>query len=295
MRSHLDLLWACLIPLVAACGEDIDFGPVGGGGEDAGGGGAGGAEVGGGGGSVNDAIVEIHMRSTTATFDHQDGLSGQTPAAHTSGVRSLKLFRDANDPNPATIFDFGQDSVEVSYADGADVLVFTAQASDLPEANFTLARVVHSYVKYRVDATMHASGLVIPGQFDNVQTLSDNSLVDGQLTQSGDYTYVFEGAGMRFPQSGSDAPVPEYEAVGGFSVRFEDGEWAYYFPVNLPVNPDLPEDFAIILEVNMHESYRWMDQTSPGFAAGVFDVTPTTFEPVLQFGANSFDVSVEGL
>jgi len=280
--------------LAAGCDKEIDFGPVGGeggqGGEAPGGSGAGGEAEG---GAPAGGTIAIHMRSSTAPIAHSDGLSGQTPSEHKSGVRSLQLFRDPNDSNPVTVFDFGQESVEVDYADGADTLVFTANSADLPLATFTVARVVHSWVTYRVEATMHASGFDLAGHFENFQALSDNSLFEGYLFDSGDYDYVFVGASMSFPASGVGAPVPEYEAAGGFSVRFEDGEWAYYFPVSLPVNPELPGDLAIVLDVNMHESFRWMDEPTTDFTAGVFDATPTTFEPVLQFGANSFAVTLE--
>ncbi len=276
------------------CGEDIDLGPVAGG---AGGEaeGPGGASEGGGdtGGAPPGSSIAIHMRSTTAPITHSDGLSGQTPSAHTSGVKSLKLYRDPNDDNPATVFDFGQEAAPVDYADGADTLVYTANAAELPAATFTVARVVHSWVKYRIDATMHASGFDLPGEFDNFQALSDDTMFEGTLYQSGDYEYLFDAGSMTFPASGSDAPVPEYDAAGGFSVRFEDGEWAYYFPVNLPVTPDLPTDLTLVLAVNMHESFRWMDEAGTGFTDGVFDATPTTFEPVLQFGANSFALTIE--
>ena len=186
-----------------------------------------------------------------------------------------------------------RDSAEVDYADGADTIAFTAKTADLADGVFTLARVVHSWVRYRVAATMH-NGVVVPGQFDNFQVLSDGTLYEGELYDAGAYTYVFGALGMEFPQSGADAPVPEWEAAGGFSVRFEDGEWAYYFPVNLAIDTDWGADTDVYLDVNMHDSFRWQDQPTAGFTGGVFDVTPTTFEPVLRFGANSFSVSVSG-
>lgn len=284
----------------AACSEEVPVGGFeGGGGEgggDAGGGGAalGGASEGGssaGGGSG--ASVRIHLRSSTAPFDHQDGLAGQTPLEHRSGVRSLTLYRAEGDPAPLVVFDLGQESAEVDYADGADTLVYTASTPDLADGVFTVARVVHTWVSYRVAATMH-NGLVVPGELDNFQVLSDGTLYDGELYDAGAYTYVFEAGGMQFPTSGTNAPVPEWDAGGGFSVRFEDGEWAYYFPVNLAIDSDWPVDTDVFLDVNMHESFRWQDQPTAGFSEGVLDLTPTTFEPVMHFGANSFDVSVSG-
>jgi hypothetical protein len=291
----LRLASATLLLAAAACSSRVPVGDnSGGGGAGSGQGGEAGAMAQGGGGSTgtSSAEVAVRLRSSTAPFPHADGLAGQTPIAHSSGVRSLRLYRQEGDPDPFTVFDFGQESVEVDYADGADTLIYTAQASDLPLATFTQARVVHSYVRYRIAATMHYMGFVVPGEFDNMQVLSDQSLVDGQLRDAGYYEYVYTGASQMFPASGDDAPVPEWDS-GGFSVRFEDGEWAYYFPVNLPVNPDLPVDIAVVLDVNMHESFRWMDQTMPNYMTGVLDVTPTTFEPVMKFGANSFGVAVE--
>ncbi|MBK6517184.1 MAG: hypothetical protein IPM79_26080 [Polyangiaceae bacterium] len=300
--KRLNLVWVCGAALVA-CSEEVPVGGFEGGGGQGGGlegggpqGGGDGAEGGGGagaGGGAQGASVRIHLRSTTETFDHQDGLSGQTPLEHASGVRSLTLYRQEGDPSPLVVFDLGQDSAEVDYADGADTIAFTAKTADLADGVFTLARVVHSWVRYRVAATMH-NGVMVPGQFDNFQVLSDGTLYEGELYDAGAYTYVFGALGMEFPQSGADAPVPEWEAAGGFSVRFEDGEWAYYFPVNLAIDTDWGTDTDVYLDVNMHDSFRWQDQSTAGFTSGVFDVTPTTFEPVLRFGANSFSVSVSG-
>ena len=273
---------------LGGCGSNVDVGGFGG----AGGEGEGGATTTTGTGSSG-VTVAIHMRSSAEPFAHQDVLAGQTASAHKSGVRSLTLLRDMNDPSPFEVFDFGQEAAEVDYAPGASTLVFEADAATFPEANFTIARVVHSYVKYSVDATMHNAGFVVPGRFDNMQVLSDGSLVDGELYDAGHYEYTFVAGGMSFPATGENAPIPEWQSSGGFSVVFENGEWAYYFPVSLPTSPALPADMNVILEVNMHESFRWSDQQAPNYEPGVFDVTPTSFEPVQKFGANAFSVYAE--
>ncbi|NUP04738.1 MAG: hypothetical protein HOW73_01615 [Polyangiaceae bacterium] len=245
-------------------------------------------------GGSTSGVVRIHMTSSTEPFAHADGLSGQTPSAHKSGVRSLTLYREEGDADALVVFDLGQDSVEVDYADGSDTLVYTANTSELKDGIFKIARVVHSYVRYEIEATMHTNGLSLPGTFDNFQALSDGSLYEGELHDAGDYNYVFTTNGMSYPASGVGAPVPEWESTGGFSVQFENGEWAYYFPVNLAIDTDYTSPVDVYLGVNMHESFRWEDQSTLGYAEGVFDVTPTVFEPVLKFGANSFEVSVEG-
>jgi hypothetical protein len=47
------------------------------------------------------------------------------------------------------------------------------------------------------------------------------------------------------------------------------------------------------VEVNMSESFRWEDQALPGYTAGVYDTTPTSFEPIRRFGANSYVLTYE--
>jgi len=295
----LTSLAAVLALATAACGDTIDVGGFGGGGGDEGGAGQGGATSStGGSGTVGSTgggtgQIEIHLTSTTAPFNHTDGLAGQTPTMHSAGLKSLKLFRSDTDDSPLTVFDLGADAKTVDFADGADTLVYTATAGDLTAGNFVRARVVYSWVKYEVAATIHTNGLDLPGKFDNLQVLSDDSNVDGDTFDAGHYEYLFTTSGQSFPQSGENAPIPEWSGVGGFQVVSEGGEWAYYFPVTLPIDPTLETPLRVDLAVNMHESFRWQDQTMTGFTTGVFDTTTTTFEPVKQFGANSFELTVQ--
>lgn len=296
--------------LIAAtgCGEYADpFGPgqgeggAAGGQIELGGGGVGGTEIGGagqgaeggGGGAVDGPTITIRFRSHTDPFDHDDGLSGQTPIDHVSGVRKLELYQNASDPNPITIFDFGNDYVEIGYNDGDDTPVHTVPIASLPMATYTIARVVHSHVRYRVAATMHAAGMGMPGEFHNVQVLSDGTSLDGQLRNHGYYEYTFVTGGQDFHSSGANAPLPSGWDTGGFSVSFENGEWAYSFPVFLPLTPEISSDIDMVLEANMFESFRWTDQDEPGYLPGVLDSTPIASEPVVHFGANDYWMTLE--
>jgi hypothetical protein len=238
-------------------------------------------------------VVRIHMRANTKPFAHTDGLSGQTPIAHASGMRKFQLLKDASDPSPVTIFDYGTGFVEAGYNDGDDTVVATVPIKTLTTGVYTVGRTVHSHVRYQVSATVHAFGLNVPGTFDNVQVMSDDTLLDGVMRNAGHYDYRFTAAGQSYPATGENAPVPTYLDTGGFGVKFESGEWAYYFPVALTLSPDVPTDVDMVMEVNMYQSFRWQDQGGAGNAAGVFDVTPPTFEPVLRFGANSYAVYSE--
>lgn len=269
-------------------------GGAGGSGASASEGGQGTSEGGAGSTEPEGPTVTIRFRSHTDPFDHDDGLSGQTPIEHLSGLRKLQLFTSPTDPSPVTIFDFGSDFVEVSYDDGADTAVYSLPASSLPSGTYTMARVVHSHVRYRVAGTMHANGWHLPGEFDNLQVLSDGTMLDGQLRNHGYYEYVFVTGNQEFPASGTNAPLPQGWDTGGFSVGFDDGEWSYSFPVELVVSPALAQDLAVVLEVNMFESFRWQDQELAGYQPGVLDSTPLASEPVIHFGANDFWLTVEG-
>lgn len=282
-----------IVALLSSCQEDVNVGSfLGGGGEGGTGGAQGGAAPDGGSGQGGGAEVRIHLTSSAAPFQHQDGLAGQTPLSHLSGIKSLTLFEQRGS-EPYVVFDYGQDSAEVDYADGADTVVHRAKISELRDGVYTVARVVHSWVKYRVQATLHTNGLSVPGDFDNFQAMSDDTRYDGVVYDAGDYTYVFDTGSMQFPISGSGAPIPEVPDTGGFSVVFEDGEWAYYFPINLPVDSSLETDVDVLLGVNMHESFRWQDQEVEGYEPSVFDTTASSFEPVRRFGANSFQLTIE--
>ncbi len=279
--------------LVSLSGCDGGSGGGGGTGGDTGTGGGGGTSTSAGGEGGTGPVVRIHMRANTDPFPHDDGLAGQTPIAHSSGMRKFQLLKDASDPNPLTVFDYGDGFVEAGYNDGDDTVVGTVVTSTLPGGTYTVGRVVHSHVRYQVAATVHASGLDIKGQFDNVQVLSDGTTLDGVTYDHGHYEYTFHAGGQDYTKKGEGAPQPNYPASGGFSAGLEDGQWIYSFPVNLTIVPDTPFDVDMVMEVNMFESFRWTDQDGTGYQTGVFDVAPPTFEPVERFGANSFSVSMD--
>ncbi len=93
--------------------------------------------------------------------------------------------------------------------------------------------------------------------------------------------------------TGTDAPVPVWSETGGFTASLEGGEWAYSFPIHLPVTPHVSGDITIVLEVNMFESFRWMDQDEPHYQPDVFDTRPFELEPVMRFGARSYELYLE--
>ncbi len=87
--------------------------------------------------------------------------------------------------------------------------------------------------------------------------------------------------------------VPTSPATGGFVLRTEGGASYYEMAVDVRVDPAAKTDLHVVVEVNMSESFRWEDQALAGYAPSVYDTTPTSFEPIRRFGANTYAVKVE--
>lgn len=241
---------------------------------------------------IEGPMVHIHLRVATEPAAHPVGTSGQTPSRHRAGMRSFYLLRNADDPEPLHVFDFGDGFVEVGYEPGDDTIVASVPIRGLTRGLFTVGRVVHTHADYTVETRLHHSGYDLPGQIDHLVAMSDRTTLDGAVRARGWYRFLFRSGSIEVPREGGGFDVPALPS-GGFGVRIEGGEHAYYFPVSLEVEPDLPSDVHMVMEVNMHESFRWEDQDEPGYARGVFDTTPVGWEPVRQFGANSFRVYMD--
>jgi hypothetical protein len=243
--------------------------------------------------------VTITMHGSTLPFAHEDGFSGETPRKQIVAVKSLYLFRSPTDTNPVKVFDHGGKAIEVELVSGKSVELAKVAAKSLPAGVFTMAKSGVSYVKYAVDARMH-SGTVygaIDGYYDNVQALSDGAVIDGVTKKKGDFKYSFianaTGASIGALE-GENAPTPVATTSGGISMDMSGPETFYVFPINMAVDPNVPTDQLVEFELNVEKSFRWADQTSPGYTAGTYDTTPTQFEPVMAFGANAFNLTVKG-
>ena len=235
----------------------------------------------------------FHIRTNTVPFNHTDGLQGQTARDAYQGIRSFALLQNQNDPHPAFILDLGDGMVEAGYNDGDETLVGSVPLSAIQPGHYTVGRNVVTHSRYKVDATMHAAGLTLPGEFDNIQVLSDGTTVDGVVRPQGWFRYVFRTAGREFPLEGLGAPLPTDPTAGGFALHLEDGQAAYYYPLDVTLAAVPDADVHVMLDVNMDHSFRWEDQDTPGFAPGVFDATPAGSEPVRHFGANSLQIDLQ--
>jgi hypothetical protein len=237
--------------------------------------------------------LTLALRGSTTPVAHADGFSGQTPTRQIVAIKSLWLYKSATDPSPLKVLDLGAKSVETDLVTGQTSEIGTVALKSLAAGTYTIAKVGTAYVRYSVAARMH-SVVTTDGRYDNIQALSDGSVIDGQTRAKGWYRYAYAvGATTYGTQEGADAPLPQLPSTGGFALETTGPESFYVFPTSVVIDPNEPKDQRFVCEVNVHESVRWQDQAQPGYAEHVYDTTATTYEPVMAFGASSFSLKLE--
>lgn len=281
--------------LFAACGGEAGtVGPPPG--SSSGSSGASGSSGGGSGTGVDDPggpRLTLALRGSVTPVTHADALSGQTPSRQIVAIKSLWLYTSAADPSPVKVLDLGAKSVETDLVTGVTSEIGTVALRSIPAGTYTLAKVGTAYVRYSVAARMHGP-ITVDGRYDNVQALSDGAVIDGSTRAKGWYRYAFSVGAMPYGVvEGEGAPVPQVPATGGIALDSAGSDSFYVFPTLVVIDPTVPNDQRAVCEVNVHESFRWQDQDGPGYAPRVYDTTPTSFEPVMAFGANGFTLQLE--
>jgi len=242
-------------------------------------------------GTPTGATVTLSLRGITTPVAHDDGFQGQTPTRQIVAVRSLWLYRTPTDPAPVAIADLPT-AVETDLTTGLRNDIATVSLASLPAGTFTLAKVGVTHVRYTIAARMHAMGVSVDGRYENVQALSQGVVVDGASRDKGWFRYAFVGGGVPYGAlEGADAPLPAVPAAGGMGLDTSGPQAFYVFPVSLTIDPTVPDDLRVTCEVNVWKSFRWLDQSTFGFTAGVYDTTPVSYEPVMSFGASAFHLT----
>ena len=239
------------------------------------------------------AQITLALRGSLTPVAHADAFASQTPISQNVAVRSLWLYKTATDPNPLKVADLGATSVESDLVSGKTNDIATVSLKSLPAGTYTLAKVGVAYVRYRIAARLH-NGVVTDGRYDNVEALSDAVMIDGKTRARGWFRSEFGIGNTTYASyEGANAPLPQLPASGGMTLETSGPSAFYVFPMNVTIDPNEPKDQRIVCEVNVHESFRWQDQAQGGYAAKIFDTTPTTYEPVMSFGASAFSLFLE--
>ncbi|MBS2016136.1 MAG: hypothetical protein JST00_24860 [Deltaproteobacteria bacterium] len=238
--------------------------------------------------------VTLALRGSKDAVPHKDGLASQTPLKQGVAVRSFYLMKDASDPAPLKVADIGPSAVETDLVSGVTNDIATVPIKSLPAGSYTMAKVGVAYVRYTIAARLHAGGFPTDGTYDNVEALSDNAIIDGVARKKSWFKSTFVVGGKPVASTENEgAPLPALADSGGMRLETVGAESFYVFPLKISLDPDYPADMRLVVDVNVHESFRWVDQGSFGYSPKVFDTTPTTYEPVMSFGASAFKVTYE--
>lgn len=238
--------------------------------------------------------VTLSLRGSKDALPHGDGLASQTPIAQGVAVRSFYLMKDASDASPLKIADIGPTSVETDLVTGVTNDITSVPIKSLPAGSYTFAKVGVAYVRYTIAARLHAGGFPTDGTYDNIEALSDNAIIDGVARPKSWFKSTFVVGGKALGSTENvGAPLPALPQSGGMRLETVGPESYYVFPLKISLDPTYPADMRLVIDVNVHESFRWVDQGSMGYAPKVFDTTPTTYEPVMSFGASAFKVTYE--
>jgi hypothetical protein len=236
----------------------------------------------------------LRIKGSTEAVPHVDGFAGETAKVQIAAIKSLWLLRSDDDPAPVKVFDRGDQPALVDYVTGEPVTLATVARKAVPSGTYRKAKVGVAYVKYSVPARMHDAGVAVDGQYDNVQALSDGAIIDGAPRARGWYRYAFSYAGTTYGTlEGGGAPTPAVPTTGGVGLDTSGAEAFYTFGFDAAYDGTVTYDEIVTFEANVHESFRWQDQALAGYAPRVFDTTPTSFEPVMSFGANAYKVTFE--
>jgi hypothetical protein len=221
------------------------------------------------------------------------GSSQETPSDQRVGILGLTLLKGASDPSPLVVFDLTA-PVDTPYGAGSSTVVGSTPASKLVPGTYSVARVPVAYVKFTVAGTYHFGVSPIVGDFTDIISLTAGTTLDGASRDRGWWSSSFAVAGTTEGQvSGEDAAIAQPGAASGIGLDLSGPVAAYVFPIDLTIPADIQSDMNVVFTVNTYQDFHWMDENQPGYEPGVFDVSPGSFEPVTQLGANSFAVSIE--
>ncbi|MFO0726252.1 MAG: hypothetical protein U1E65_20880 [Myxococcota bacterium] len=232
--------------------------------------------------------IEVWVRGDLTPKTFNDGLSGQTPEAQTFSLGRFDLMRSANDTSPVVAFDHGDHPVAADML-GRTLVGRVASASIAP-GTYTWGRVLLTSAEIRIQATGHLPniGIGIPGTITTLGALSDSE-IHGSRWHKGQAEFRFDSGGRSFTLPGTLPPFPS--TPGGSIVETSTQTWLV-FPFSTPFRVEAGNNQPVVTTIvyDVYQSFRWADQNTAGYAAGVFDVDGAAMstEPIHSVGATNY-------
>lgn len=239
-------------------------------------------------GGGNGYVLEIWVEGDLTPKTFTDGWSGQTPTNYVMGLSRYDLMRSADDPDPVTVFDHGQTTVECDML--GRTLAGTADLDAIQPGAYPYSRVLLTMSRFDVETDLHVTSpsATLPGTLTVTAALSD-TILDSVARDKGWVEYSFDLMGGIATQ-GQLPPLPS--TAGGTVVEESDRTWLI-FPISPPavIEPQPTRDRSATIIYEVYESFRWEDLRTAGYSAGRFDTEDSgTSEPVCNFGATAYRI-----
>jgi hypothetical protein len=238
------------------------------------------------GGGSGPPRIDVVFTASQTPFAHADGSAAQTAARRSAGIRSLTLIDDSGEP--WQVVERGTSPAFVRLDPGARNVIDVVMAKQVVAGHYTRARLVQAWSRFEIAATLHTEDGSTEGTLAALVVTSDGTLIDGKLTAAGYYVYAFSDGETTATLSGGDAHLPEHARPGAAEIRFEDGEYAAYFPIDLRIGSG---DGVLTIDVDTFEAARWTDVSGGVNLPGVYDLSPPLHEPFVQLVGDRFEAT----
>jgi len=217
--------------------------------------------------------ISIYLTGDLTPKTFTDGLQGQTPTSYLIALSEYWVQTSLSDPAPVFCFDAGAAPVVADLQH--DTLIGVCQTQDIPTAEYTHGRVKVDWVTYTVHGTLHYQNMPLPGEFTFFRAYSDTTY-NGDSYQAGQGTIAFAGATQVTIPYSFDPPL----SLPGVNLETIAGEFWMTFPYSQPlvVDQSNTNDHWARAHWEIFEGFRWQDDTTPGYTAGIWDVGVTVGE-----------------
>jgi hypothetical protein len=235
--------------------------------------------------------LRIYVEGDMTPKTFTDGYSGQTPTDYYMGISRFDIMTSETDPNPVTVFDYGENYMEVDMSQNTEV--GSVALADIPFNFYSHGRVLLKMTRFDVETTVHATmpPADLPGTVTVVAALSD-ALIDNVQRSQDWVQYTFNVMGG-ITTTGT---LPELPSTGGGTVVKENGRLWLVFPLTggLTIDPLPTQDHSATIIYEIYESFRWQDEQETNYTDDVFDSNADgSTEPVMNFGATGYQINVQ--
>ena len=237
-------------------------------------------------------FVIVGDPASAVTF--QDSYASHTPAAFFVGVQKVELLASADDPSPVTVFDAGDGKYTEVDMQGSTSFA-TIDLFQVTSGTYNYARVLLATARFTVQATVHPPFPVpsLQGPVSVVAALSD-TVIDSTPRSQDWVQYSFSAGGFPFVQTGTLPPFPD--SATGTVIKETGRTWLQMeLSQHLTITPSIAMSYVATITMKTKDCFRWEDQSTSGYAIGVFDTDSSgNSEPVQSFGPGDYSIVVAG-